>query len=285
MAVKKNSKRILITGAGGFIGRGLFKKLESCDPMGIVFHLREDTAGKNFMKADLRDARKVKEIFDKFQPTTVFHFAAFLSPKRNEENPQLAKESNIGITQNIVNNLSDNTHIIFPSTDKVFDGSDPNPDENAKVNPLWIYADLKYQCEEIIRNRTNKFHIVRLPIVHSWGDPVGISKEPGRGSFIDTAISELRNGKKVKVFNNVKRCFLRLEELLNLFEIFINDTNYGLYHVGTQTMSYYSRLCFLCNELGINWKNKIVPVEGEAKPLIQNLNTEKLRRTFGVTLT
>ncbi len=281
-----NSGRILITGAGGFIGRGLFEKLKNYDSTGVTFHLKEGDSSKGFIEADLRDGKKVKEIFDKVKPTIIFHFAAFLSPRRNEENPENARAANIGITQNIVNNLSDDAHIIFPSTDKVFDGSDPNPDEETGVNPLWLYAHLKYECEEMIKEKTDKFHIVRLPIVHSLGDHFSISTRTGRGSFIDKAIIDLRSGKKVTVFNNVERCFLRLEELLNLFEIFINDTNYGTYHVGTRLMNYYDRLCALCDEMGKDdWKDKIIPVAGKASPLVQNLNTNKLKNIFGLVLT
>ena len=141
--------------------------------------------------------------------------------------------------------------------------------------------DLKYQCEEIIRKKTNKFHIVRLPIVHSLGKPVGAS----RGSFIDKILIDLKAGKEVRVFKNVQRCFLRVEELFDVFEIFINDTRYGTYHVGTKVMSYYDRLCALCDELGIDWKDKIIPVDGNIDPLVQNLNTDKLKNTFGIILT
>lgn len=276
----KNSGKILITGAGGFIGGSLFERLRRYDPIGVVFHRPEGVAERNLIEADLRDENRVKEIFDRYRPGIVFHLAGFSSPRKNEENPQLARDSNLGATQNILDNLPDGAHIIFPSTDKVFDGCDPDPDEEAKVNPLWLYAKLKYQCEEIIRKKTDKFHIVRLPIVHSSGSLIGA----GRGSFIDKAIIDLKQGKEVTVFKNVQRCFVKLEELLDLFETFINDENYGTYHVGSKLMSYYDRLCDLRDELGIDRKNKIIPAEGNADPLVQNLNTEKFKNTFGTVL-
>jgi hypothetical protein len=67
--------------------------------------------------------------------------------------------------------------------------------------------------------------------------------------------------------------------------MFIDDSHYGTYHIGTKMINYYDRLCALCDELGIAWKDKIIPVEGNAKPLAQNLNTEKVKKTFGVPLT
>ena len=88
----------MITGAGGFIGGALFEKLKHLDPIGVDYNLKEDVARENFIEADLRDENRVKEIFDTYRPDTVFHFAALLSPQRNEENPEPAKDSNIGIT-------------------------------------------------------------------------------------------------------------------------------------------------------------------------------------------
>lgn len=275
-----DSGRILITGAGGFIGAGLFEKLNLFNPIGTVTHLNGSIHTANFIEADLRDQRQVKKILNQYRPSTVFHFAAFSSPRKNEENPQLARDSNLGVTRNILDHLPDDAHLVFPSTDKVFDGSHPNPDEEADVHPLWLYAELKYQCEEMIKRKTRKFHIVRLPIVHSSGNAFGAS----RGSFIDKAIIDLKAGGKVTVFKNVQRCFVRLEELLDLFEIFIHDTNYGTYHVGSKMMSYYDRICDLCDEQGIDWEDKIMPVDGSTDPLTQNLNTEKFKNIFGAVL-
>ena len=279
-----SSKRILITGAGGFIGGGLFRKLNAYNPVGVILHSKEGGDG-NFIQADLTDADRVKAVFDRVQPTTVFHFAAFLSPKRNEESPLQARETNIGITRNIVDNISGDTHIIFPSTDKVFDGVDPSPNEESPINPLWLYGELKAECEEIIKSKTGKYHIVRLPIVHSYGEPTRISTRSGRGSFIDRAIIDLKAGKTVTVFDNVERCFLRIEELLALFEVFIHDTHYGTFHVGTKMMNYYDRLCGLCEELNMGCEGRIIPTVGNARPRAQNLNTNKLKKTFGMVLT
>jgi len=281
----KTTKKVLITGAGGFIGGTLFEKLKYLNPIGVDFNLRQEVNNKNFLEADLRDEDKVKEIFDQYQLDTVFHLAALSSPQRNEENPQLAEDSHIKITNNIVNNLPKDAHIIFPSTDKIFDGSNPNPDEEAEVKPLWLYADLKYKCEKIIKDKTSKFHIVRLPIVHSLGKLTAISNGAGPGSFIDKAIIDLKAGKEVTVFKNVERCFLRREELLNVFEMFIGDDHYGVYHIGTKMMSYYDRLRALCDEIQIDYKNNLVSKEGSANPLAQNLNTDKLKNVFGIILT
>jgi dTDP-4-dehydrorhamnose reductase len=234
---------------------------------------------------DLRDERQVKILFREYPPQMIFHFAALTSPRRNEDNVQLARESHINLTNNIVKNIPEDTHIIFLSTDKVFDGTDPYPDEETKPNPLWIYGRLKWECEGIIQKHLKRFHIFRLPIIHSIGYYSALSEEAGPTSFVDKAIMELKAGRQVEVFDNVQRCFLRLSELVEILKIAINDTHYGIYHVGTRMTNYYERIRILCEEQGIDWKGKLIPENGKALPLVQNLNTNKLKETFGFILT
>lgn len=278
-------KRILITGVGGFIGGALFSKLRKINPFGVDFALKVEPIAGNFLEVDLRDENGVKTLLNEYSPDTVFHFAALKSPRRNEENVSLAIELHLRITNNIVNNIHKDAHIIFLSTDKVFDGSQPCPDEEAEKRPQGVYGRLKLQCENIIKERLKRFHIFRLPIVHSLGEHTSLSTGAGPASFIDKAIADLRAGKQVVAFDNVQRCFLKLQDLLNLLEIVMDDTHCGIYHVGSRMMSYYDRLRFLCEENQINWKGKLTPKSGQASPLTQNLNSSKLKRIFDYTLT
>ena len=156
--------KILITGASGFIGRALFKRLKDNFPIGISFNSKNKMS--EFLTVDLRDNSQVKELFEAHIPNLVFHLAALTSPQRNEENKVLATESNLLATKNIVQNLQAGSHLIFLSRDKVFDGSNSLPSEEDATNSEWIYGQLKIQAEELIRNTIKRHHILRLPIVH-----------------------------------------------------------------------------------------------------------------------
>lgn len=265
--------KILITGASGFIGRELFLRLKHMDPVGIKFSSKHDFCNKNIITADLTDISKVRDIIQTNKPDIIFHFAALASPAVNEANIEVARLSHLSITENILKSISEDVHVVYLSTDKVFDGSNQFPDEQASTNPLWIYGELKLLCENMIKENIKKYHILRLPIVHSLGSKV--SK-----SFIDDALMKIKRQESVKVFDNVFRCYVLLSDLLDTFEKILCDDHYGIYHIGTDMKNYYVRLRDLCTKENIEYKDFLQSTQGTAKPMNQNLNTEKINKLF-----
>jgi dTDP-4-dehydrorhamnose reductase len=205
----------------------------------------------------------------------IFHLAALVSPLANEQNPQLAVESHIRITENILKYCKPTTHVIFLSTDKVFDGSICCPDEISPTSPLGLYGQLKWQCEKLIQKRVKKYHIFRLPIVHGMGDT-------SSKSFVDKSLSTLKSGNKISVFDNVKRCFIKTNQLVDLLQKSANDINYGVYHIGSNPETYFERVKNLCEEENIEYEVLLHKTTGDVLPLVQELDTSKAEKVFKV---
>ena len=134
------------------------------------------------------------------------------SPSVNEKNVDLARGLHLRITKNILENISQDAHIIYLSTDKVFDGSDPCPNEESEGNPSWVYGKLKLLCEDMIKEKMRKYHILRLPIVHSMGDKESIEQVYIGGKDIAKYLSACfyALGQKEEIIitargNNIKR--------------------------------------------------------------------------------
>ncbi|HWR27652.1 MAG TPA: sugar nucleotide-binding protein [Candidatus Thermoplasmatota archaeon] len=266
---------IIVTGSNGYIGKSLLPLLHQYRCIGIDIKTNTHSCSYICQTADLRKPESVKKIFEKYTPDIVYHFAALIQPQINEQNPELAKESHINITQNILDCISSDTHLFFLSTDKVFDGSHPHPNEESPTNPLWKYGEFKLHCEKMIQEQVKNHHILRLPIMHSLGSP-------DSSSFIDKAFLQIIDGKTVQIYDNVFRCYVFLSDLLKILKNMIDDTHYGVYHVGTKMMSYYERVKNLCDAKHIEYEGLLQPVQGSANPMKQNLDTSKIRSLFHI---
>jgi len=82
-------KKIFITGADGFIGKNLCARFEG-----------ETTLLK--YSADVRDAKKMKEVFERFRPHYVIHLAAKSTVEEGHDNPKETFDVNINGTLNIL---------------------------------------------------------------------------------------------------------------------------------------------------------------------------------------
>src|SRR5581483_5910678 len=84
-------KRILVTGAGGSIGSELCRQLHAFGPAELIMLDRDESAlhavqrtlsGRALLDsdetvlADIRDQRRIREVFERFRPQIVFHAAA-----------------------------------------------------------------------------------------------------------------------------------------------------------------------------------------------------------------
>jgi dTDP-4-dehydrorhamnose reductase len=262
------NERILITGVSGFIGEKLLKNLQGPNVYGTFWS--SEVKGANLFKVNVADEEAIKKLLQEIKPTLIYHLAGMTSPKKNDENPEGARASHINAVSNILKYIdTENCHLIYLSTDKVFDGSEKFPDELSKTVPSCLYGDLKLQCEEMIKARMKKYHTVRLSVVHSNGDKRSTS-------VIDSSILKIKDHQKVNMYKNVLRCFADVTELIDILQKLKNDTHYGLYHYGSELISYYDRTIEICEKNGIAYKGLIEGTDGQVVPLVQDFDTKKI---------
>jgi len=106
-------KKILVTGGAGFIGSNFIKymlkkypdyKIINVDTLTYAGNLEnlkdiEDNKNYTFIKADIRDRKKIEEIFKNNDITSVVNFAAESHVDRSIEEPELFLMTNVIGTQ------------------------------------------------------------------------------------------------------------------------------------------------------------------------------------------
>ena len=195
------SKKVLVTGAAGFIGYHFCQRLlnEGFDVIGLDnlnsyydvklkekrINLLEKKAKNNnsnwtFSKADLIDKDFLKNIFRSQKPTTVFNLAAQAGVRYSLKNPSAYINSNILGFHNLIELSKDYSvqNFIYASSSSVYGGNKKIPflEKDAVDHPVSLYAATKRANELIAHSYSHLFGLpcigLRFFTVYGpWGRP------------------------------------------------------------------------------------------------------------------
>lgn len=155
-------KKILVTGAGGFIGSNMVKfLLEESDYLIYgVDNFINGIENKNFIESLICERFIFTEedfsdfIFSDKNINIVYHFAAMPSVGYSVENPLITNDNNVTKTLKLLKNCSDNKieRFVFSSTSAIYGDTDiiPTP-ETASINFKSPYAVQKLTIEQYLK--------------------------------------------------------------------------------------------------------------------------------------
>ena len=271
--MKKNKIKILVTGGTGYVGKIFCDKITKEYPEIDLVIIGFSRKSKGVVNIDLCQLSEIQKLIEIEKPTHLFHFAAMVNPKLNEENKFASYRQNFIITNNITASCSKETTVFFLSTDKVYNATTiDSKEEDITDVPDNFYSLMKLMSENMISSNFNKHFILRCPIIHSLGNS-------NSNSFIDAAIIKLNNKEKIDVFENVTRHYILVEELVNFLIFLISSNKYGTYNVGTNAMTYFERISTLAKGLNLD-TDLITKTIGNVSPQIQTYNLNKFHSTF-----
>lgn len=92
--------RVLVIGAGGQIGQALVPALQARGDTLLATDIRPISYDTETALLDVRDTEAVRKVLHQWKPQEVYHLAAFLSA-RSEEQPRLGWEVNFTATWNV----------------------------------------------------------------------------------------------------------------------------------------------------------------------------------------
>ena len=225
-------KNILVTGAAGFIGAFLAKRLlergdnvVGADNVNDYYDVRIKRArlemlskydNFTFKEINIADKTAVDEIFEEYRPEIVVNLAAQAGVRYSIENPQVYIESNIIGFFNILEACRRYPveHLVYASSSSVYGANKKVPfsTEDKVDNPVSLYAATKKSNELMAHCYSKLYNIpsTGLRFFTVYG-PMG---RPDMAYFGFT--DKLRRGETIKIFNygNCKRDFTYVDDIV-----------------------------------------------------------------------
>ena len=209
-------KKILITGGNGFIGSNFLHTylnnyndhILNVDKKSSNQYLFSKFSRYKFIKIDLLNFDKLKNILESFLPEVIIHFAADSHVDNSINYPEKIYKNNTISTLNLLNSVlfskvNLNTFkFIYVSTDEVY-GSSKNKSfkETNILKPSSPYSSSKSSAEHLIQSY---FHTYGLNyIITNCSNNFGPFQYPEK--LIPLSIFKLINKQKVPVYGNGKQ--------------------------------------------------------------------------------
>ena len=188
---------ILVTGVAGFIGMHVSKKLANLgyNFVGIdnlnnyydvklkdsrLNYLNNETKNFKFLKVDIQDYSKLRDLFHKFRFDSIIHLAAQAGVRYSLKSPQTYIDSNITGFLNILELSKENNikHLVFASSSSVYGLNEnvPFSEKEDTSHPVSLYAATKKSNEVMAHTYSNLYKIpvtgLRFFTVYGpWGRP------------------------------------------------------------------------------------------------------------------
>ena len=207
---------VLVTGAGGSIGAELCRQITKLDPRRLVLVDHAETplfdierelvdergfAAAAPVLADVKNRAKMRQIFERYRPSVVFHAAAYKHVPLMESNPLESVRNNVVSTRVLADVAAEfgAKRFVLVSTDKA-------------ANPKTVMGQSKLLCEWIVEAWGRRDDVSTRFVAVRFGNVLGSS-----GSVIPIFRRQIAKGGPVTVTHpDMTRFFMTIPEAVSL---------------------------------------------------------------------
>ena len=228
------SKTVFITGASGFIGSNLAKRILATEPdtkaigldnMNDYYDVRIKEArlaelqkfeNYTFIKGNLADKALINSIFEQYHPNIVVNLGAQAGVRYSITNPDAYIESNMIGFYNILEACRHYPveHLVYASSSSVYGSNKkvPYSTDDKVDNPVSLYAATK-KSNELMAHAYSKLYNIPSTGLRFF-TVYGPAGRPDMAYFGFT--NKLVNGETIKIFNygNCKRDFTYVDDIV-----------------------------------------------------------------------
>ncbi|MFA4861927.1 NAD(P)-dependent oxidoreductase [Methanoregula sp.] len=282
-------KKILITGANGFLGSNFTRFFVDSKKYSVILTSQKcpEIAKDDdlpFHSGNLLDESFLESLLRQEKPDVIINTVSLVNVDLCEEKPDLARQITVQTAKNLaVAAKKYRTRLLYISTDQVFDGKNRMYTEEDVPNPINQYGQTKLEAERVTRHHLPEAVIIRTNFF-GWS-PAG--HVPTFGEWV---YNSLKSGKPMHLFTNFFFTPIEVTYLSEAIDTIIPAGFSGLVNItGTDRCSKYEFGIALADICGFD-PSPIEPVEMSPvslrakRPEDMSLSNKKYENTFHARL-
>ena len=264
------SRKVLITGAGGQLGKALQGKLmDKYEIFVFTKSSKKEPVDSKLKSLDIRENESVKKIFNEINPDIIINCAAYTDVDENEKNKDLSYLTNVGGLHNLIQASHPDSYFIQISSDYVFQGDAGPYVEEDPTHPINYYGKVKLEAENLLRGSRRKYLIIRPNVLYS-------EDLFCKGNFFSWIYKSLLNERTISVVTDQISNPTFVPHLVSMIFHGMNLRLEGVFHYGSD--DYLSRYDFAIKIAEIFQLNSQLILPIATKELMQNIKTYIARR-------
>ena len=242
--------KILVTGANGLLGQSLLYLAQGRHQLLATGRgpARGNHFGFPYAELDTTRAEDYERVLTEFRPDVVIHSAAMTQVDDCEKEPETCQKLNVDATRLCAEACARHgVHLIFISTDFIFDGQNGPYAEDAEAAPLSVYGWSKLHAEEAVKASGARYTIARTVLV------IGYVPGLSRSNIILWARGALQRGERIRVVDDQVRSPTWSVDLAEGCLRIAERGAEGIYHLsGPDTMSILELVTQVAQHAGLD---------------------------------